>query len=162
MAKKKDLTLWSGSPVSRLNAVSRFGDMFREFDDLFRNWNLDMKAFTDLQPKAVFPKINVAETDDTFEIEVALAGFDKEDINLELKDNCLCIMADKKEEFSDEGKKYIMKEISSRSFRRALNLPTKVMTDDIQCTHKDGVITCVLKKEVPALPEDNTIKIDIS
>lgn len=161
MTKKKDLTLWSGSPLSRLNTVSRFGDMFREFDNLFRNWDLDMRAFTDLQPKAGFPKINVAETDESFEVEVALAGFDKEDISMELKENCLCIKADKKEEVSEEDKKYIMKEISSRSFRRALNLPVKVMTDDIKCSHKDGIITCTLKKEAPALPEDDTIKIDI-
>ena len=161
---KKDLTLYSGSPMSRLNQLTRFSDIFDEFDRLFRDWNLPMKAFTDLQPKTVFPKINVAETDDSFEVEVALAGFDKEDISMELKDNCLCIMADKKEEVSEEDKdrRYLMKEISSRSFRRALNLPAKVVTDDIKCTHKDGIITCVLAKEQPKLPEDETVKINIS
>lgn len=163
MKNKKDLALYSGSPMSRLFGVSRFSDVFDEFDRLFKGWDLDMRAFTDLQPKSAFPKINVAETDETFEVEVALAGFDKEDINMELKDNCLLIKADKKEEISEEGedKKYLMKEISSRSFRRALNFPKKVLVDDIKCTHKDGVITCVLKKEVQALPEDDTFKIDI-
>jgi HSP20 family protein len=161
---KKDLTLYSGSPVSRLNQLSRFSDIFDEFDRLWNSWNLPMRAFSDLQPKTAFPKINVAETDDSFEVEVALAGFDKEDINMELKDNCLCIMADKKEEVSkeDKSRNYLMKEISSRSFRRALNLPKKVVTDEITCTHKDGVITCVLKKEQPKVIEDSdTIKIDI-
>jgi HSP20 family molecular chaperone IbpA len=161
MDNKKDLTIWSGSPVSRLLKASRFGDMFREFDEAFRNWDLDMKTFTDLQPKATFPKINVAETDETYEVEIATAGFDQEDVSLELKDNCLCVKADKQEEVTDEGKKYLMKEISSRSFRRALNLPSKVMTDGIECTHKDGVIKCVLKKEAPVAIEDGTVKIDI-
>jgi HSP20 family protein len=139
----------------------RFGDMFRAFDDAFRHWDLDMKTFTEMQPKSSFPKVNVSETDEAFEVEVALAGFDKEDISMELKDNCLCIKADKKEEVSEEDKRYLMKEISSRSFRRALNLPTKVKVDDIKCTHKDGVISCVLQKDIPQIEEDETIKIDI-
>ena len=160
---KKDLVVWPGSGLSRMMNLNRFGDIFEEFDKLWRNWDLDMKAFSDMQPKANFPKLNVAETDDSFEVEVALAGFDKEDLSLELKDNCLLIKADKQEEISEEdGKKYLMREISSRSFRRALNLPKKVLTDDIECTHKDGVVKCVLKKEpeLPA-PEDDIIKIDI-
>jgi HSP20 family protein len=160
---KKDLTLYSGSPMRRLFEISRFGDIFEEFDKLWKSWDLDMKTFTDMQPKAAFPKINVSETDDKYEVEVALAGFDKEDISMELKGNCLCIMADKKEEISeeDEEKKYLMKEISSRSFRRAVNFPTKVMTDDIECTHKDGIITCTLEKDVPVI-KDDTVKIKIT
>lgn len=160
---KKDLTLYSGSPMRRLFEISRFGDIFDEFDKLWKHWDLDMKTFADMQPKSAFPKVNVSETDSEYEVEVALAGFDKEDISMELKDNCLCIMADKKEEVSDEDseKKYLMKEISSRSFRRALNFPAKIMTDDIECSHKDGVIKCILKKDKPEEIEDNTIKIDI-
>lgn len=160
---KKDLTLYSGSPMRRLFEISRFGDIAAEFDRLFNHWDLDMKTFTDMQPKATFPKVNVAETEDKYEVEVALAGFDKEDISMELRDNCLCIKADKKEEVSDEDseKKYLMKEISSRSFRRALNFPSKIMTDDIECNHKDGVIKCILKKEKPVEIADDTIKIDI-
>jgi HSP20 family protein len=158
---KKDLTVYSGSPMGRLLKLNGFDDIFKEVDNLWRNWDLDMKAFTDLQPKAKMPKINVAETNDSFEVEVAIAGFDKDDVSLELKDNCLYIKADKQEEVIDEDKKYLMKEISSRSFRRALNIPQKVQTDTIECSHKDGVITCVFKKEAPEEPKDDTIKIDI-
>ena len=162
MTNMKDLTVFTGSPLSRLMDFRRFDDMFKGFDDAFKHWDLDMKTFTEMQPKGSFPKVNVAETDEAYEVEVALAGFDKEDISMELKDNCLCIKADKKEEISNEDKKYLMREISSRSFRRALNLPSKVMTDDIKCTHKDGVITCVLKKEPPVIEQDDIVKIDIT
>jgi HSP20 family protein len=149
--------------LRRLFEVSRFGDFFDEFDKLWRGWDFDMKTFSDLQPKTAFPKIDVAETDDAFEVKVALAGFDKDDINMELRDNCLYIKADKKKETTEENKdkKYLMKEISSRSFRRALNLPKKVLADEIKCTHKDGVITCVLKKESITDTEDDTVKIKI-
>lgn len=158
--EKKDLTIYPGSYMSRLFDLSRFGDFFNEFDKVFKGWDLDMKSFTDMQPKTSFPKINVSETDDAYEVEVALAGFNKEDISLEIKDNCLLIKADKKEEISEEGKKYLMREISSRSFRRALNLPSKILTNDIKCVHKDGIITCTLSKEKRKIDKD-TIKIDI-
>lgn len=160
---KKDLTLYSGSPVSRLFELGRFSDIFSEFDKMFKSWDIDMRAFADLQPKAAFPKINVLEKDDSFEVEVALAGFDKDDIVLELKDNCLCIRADKKEEVSEEdaNTKYLMREISSRSFRRVLNLPSKVEVDNIECVHKDGVVKCILKKE-PKIQQEEAVKIKIS
>ncbi len=153
---KKDLAIYSGSPLSELFKASRFGDIAKRVDDLWRSWDYDMQAFMDLQPKIVFPKVNVAETDDSYEVEIALAGFEKEDINMELKENCLYIMADKKEETSSEDtdKKYLMKEISSRSFRRALNLPKKVVENDIECSFKDGTVKCVLKKEAIKVKDD--------
>lgn len=159
---KKDLTLYSSSPLRRMVEVSRLGDILDEFDRLWNCWDGDVRAFADMQSKASFPKVNVVETDDAYEIDVALAGFDKEDISMELKENCLCIKADKKEESSEEGsdKKFLMREISSRSFRRVLNFPKKVLTDDIECNYKDGVVKCVLhKKELPK-PEES-VQIDI-
>jgi len=158
---KKDLAIYSGSPLSELFRGSRFGDIItRGFDDFWGNWDSDMKAFMDLQPKTTFPKVNVAETDDSYEVEVALAGFDKDDINMELRKNCLYITADKKEETSSEDtdKKYLMREISSRSFRRALNLPKKVVETDVECSFKDGTIKCILRKEEVKV-KDDTVKI---
>ena len=158
---KKDLTLYTGSPLSRLFKLDRFGDFTAEFDKLWKNWDLDMRMFSDMQPKVSFPKINVTETDEEYVVEIALAGFKTEDISLELKDNCLCVKADSAEESSEEDRKYLMKEISSRSFRRVLNFPTKVLPDNIKCDHDNGIVRCVLLKDLPKQIESNTIKIDI-
>lgn len=161
--KERGLVPFAGSLVNRMKGVNSLSEIFEEFDNLWKLWDHDMRSFVDLQPKSAFPKVNIAETDDKYEVEVALAGFDKEDISLELKDNCLLVKADKKEEIAEEGsdKKYIMREISSRSFRRAFQLPKKVLTDNIECFHKDGIVRCVLSKEREILPEDTTIKIEI-
>jgi HSP20 family protein len=159
---KKDLTLYSGSPLRRMLEVSRLGDILDEFDKLWNCWEGDAKAFVDMQSKTSFPKVNVVETDNAYEIDVALAGFDKEDISMELKENCLCIKADKKEDSVEEDadKKYLMREISSRSFRRVLNFPKKVLTDNIECSFEGGVVKCVLQKK--ELPEpEKSVKIDI-
>jgi HSP20 family protein len=163
---RKDLTIWKpGSLWSGQDTLGRFVDSInKEFDRICRDMDFSTKAFSDMQPRSRFPKINVSETEENYELEIALAGFNKEDISLELKDNSVFIKAEKQEEKSEEGpdKKYLMKEISSRSFRRVVNLPKKVITDGIKCSHKDGIISCVLKKEPEVKPEEDTIKIDIN
>jgi HSP20 family protein len=159
--KRRGLVPYTGSLVDGMNALSGLGnDIYSVFDNLWKNFDLDARSFSDLQPKTKFPKINVAETDDKYEIEIALAGFDKDDVELELKDNCLCVKADKQEEVKEEDKKYLVREISSRSFRRALQFPKKVLTDDVDCNFKDGIITCILKKEQEK-EDDDTVKIQI-
>lgn len=158
---KKDLSLYTGPYLDRIFGTRGLLDMIPDAGKFWKDWNYDMKVFSDLQPKTNFPKINVIETDDGYEVEIALAGFDKEDLSLEIKDNCFCIKATKKEENSEESKKYLMKEISSKSFRRALSFPKKILTDNIGCTYKDGIVSCVFKKEVEKAPEDSTIKINI-
>lgn len=159
---KKDLTLYSSSPLRRMMEVSRLGDILDEFDKLWSFWDGDVRAFADMQTKSVFPKVNVVETDTAYEVDVALAGFDKEDISMELKENCLCIKADKKEDTVEEDadKKYLMKEISSRSFRRVLNFPKKVLTDNIECSFEGGVAKCILRKKELLQPEES-VKIEI-
>ena len=159
----KDLTLYTGSLMNRLLDTNYFQSLTSEFDKLWKDWNFDMKTFGDLQPKSNFPKINVSETADRYELEIALAGFNAEDISLELKDNTLLIKAEKQEESSEEGttKKYIMKEISSKSFRRVLSFPKKINVSDIECKHENGIVSCVLKKEKEILPEEETVKIKI-
>lgn len=138
-----------------------------DMDDLFESFFVDvfktptMRIFDDIQSNVSFPKINVSETEEDYGIEIAVAGFDKEDVKLELKENTLIISADKKEEEgeSDEDKKYIRQEISYRSFRRAVRFPCKV-TDEVCAEYKDGIIHVNVKKEIE--PErDCGVKIEI-
>lgn len=152
----KDLTIHSKSPFIDLFKVVRVGDIIKTFDDLWRSWNYDIQDSISLQPKTEFPKVNVAETDESYEVEVALAGFEKEDISMELKDNHLYIMANKKEESSTEDvdKKYLTREISSRSFRRVLNFKEKVVENDVECSFKDGTVKCILKKDEVKIKND--------
>jgi HSP20 family protein len=158
--------------MSRMYALSQFDDFFKDihdhfwkrFDNIFENWNLDMKAFDQLQPKSSFPKVNVVESEKSYDIEIAVAGFDKDDIELELKDNALFIKADKKEEKCDgedsaECKKYLTREIASRSFRRTIVFPAEINPDDISAKYENGLISCKVGKTLEELP--SSIKISI-
>ena len=96
----------------------------------------------------------------SFRKKAALAGFDKEDITLELKENCLYLRVEKKEESTDENKKYLMKEIAHRSFSRCIQFPTEINTEEIISEFKDGVLKCSFGKIESDKPETVKIKIE--
>jgi len=153
------------SSLGSVFAANRFDDLFSEvyalMDHAWNDWDLSASAFHALQPKANFPKINVAETSSAYEVEIAISGFDKDNLELEFRDSCLFIKADKANEQEDEDKKWLRKEISSRSFRRALQFPLKVDSSSISSTYDaaKGIVTCVLPKQLKKEP--NVVKIKI-
>jgi len=136
-----------------------------DMDELFDGFLSDffrtpaMRVFDDIQSNTSFPKVNVSETDEDYGVEIAIAGFDKNDVKLELKDNTLFISADKKEELENESKNYVRKEISSRSFQRALRFPCKV-TDNVSAEYKDGIIHVNIAKDVVE-DEDCVVTIEV-
>jgi len=153
-------------PLGRSIAAGRFPDIFSEFNRMFDNFwndhNWEASIFEEIQPKGKFPKIDVQSFDDKYVVDIAAAGFDKEDIDLELRDNCLLIKATKAEETSDsEEGKYIYREIAKRSFSRVVRFPEKIDIHNIDCKYENGIVTCSIGK---AQTEDkkDTIKIKIN
>jgi len=152
MTKKESLlpslSLWGKPAIRRFR--SDLDDLFEDFlGGFFDDNRFSVSVFNDMQSKASFPKINVSETDDKYDVEIAVAGFDKDDVKLELKDNALTISADKKEENGekDEDKRYLRQEISYRSFCRAVKFPCKVDADTADAEYKDGIINFKVNKE---------------
>ncbi|MCK9474273.1 Hsp20/alpha crystallin family protein [Sulfurimonas sp.] len=165
---EKDLILKDSYPLGSLFNFGRFNDlvenMYSFMDYAWNNWSISTEVFETLQPKGSFPKINVFETDKDYTVEIAVAGFEKDDVNLELKDNCLFIKSDKKEETcseEDPDKKCLMKEVSYRSFRRVIRFASDVDTNVIDCNYKDGIIKCVIGKKIPEKIEEEVTKIEI-
>lgn len=96
------------------------------------------------------PSINIKETEDKFEVELAAPGFDKKDFNIELNNRELSISSEKKEENEqDEGMRYTRREFSYQSFKRTFTLPNTIASDQISAKYKDGV----LRVEIPKLEE---------
>jgi len=157
---RKDLIPTLGSTSSP--TIRRFKDsidsLFNQFFDEF--FDRDLALFNDLQPAASFPKVNIAESDSQYEIDIAVAGFNKDDVSLELKDNDLIIKAAKSEESGDSNKKYLRREISSRSFKRVVRFPVDVCADSASAEYKDGIIKFTIDKEINNSKED-IIKVDI-
>lgn len=140
-----------------------FGDAYHSFRDMFTNrW---LSVFDDdwyeltLPKRGGFPKVNVSESDEKYDVEIAISGFGKDEVDLELDGNKLCIRAASCKEKKDEEKKYLVREISSRSFCRVVNFPVKVDTEKVEATYKDGVILVSVPKVQNAKIEPLKIEI---
>ena len=92
------------------------------------------------------PQINLSENDRSFEITLAIPGFKKEDIELELKDNRLSIRGEYKLKSSDTDK-FHRNEISNGNFERAFKLPENVDIEKIEAKHEDGLLKILMTKK---------------
>ena len=92
------------------------------------------------------PQINLIENDKSFEIILAIPGFKKEDIDLELKDNRLSIRGEYNLKSSDKDK-FHRNEISNGNFERAFKLPENVDIEKIDAKHEDGLLKILMTKK---------------
>jgi len=149
MSNKKssitDLVRWERPVMARFR--NDMSDLFENlFNDLTDEKWMQMDIFDDIQSKSTFPKINVSETEDNYKVDIAVAGFSKDDVNLELKDSVLRITADKKEESESTDTSYLRKEISYRSFARAVKFPCRINSDSVSATYENGIISVAIDK----------------
>lgn len=112
------------------------------FNDFFDN---DFMARTN----ATAPAINVKESENDYEVEVAAPGMTKDDFNVHLNDDGdLNIKMESKKESKDENKKshYLRREFAYSKFEQTLILPEDVDKEGISAKVNDGVLTVVLPK----------------
>ncbi len=106
-------------------------------------------------------RTDIVEKDGNYELQAELPGFDKEDINVDLKDDILTISASHNEESEekDEDKKYIRKERHTSSYSRSFKVKN-VLPEDIKAVYNNGILEVSFPKR-DALPEKETHKIEV-
>ncbi|MDD2504853.1 MAG: Hsp20/alpha crystallin family protein [Bacilli bacterium] len=85
------------------------------FDDDFENFFLTTKGRNEM-------RCDIYEKDDIYHIEIDVPGFDKENINIEIKDGYLTVKAERRTEEKEESKNYIRRERSYGEYSRTFNL----------------------------------------
>ena len=98
------------------------------------------------QAKDTYPPHNVVKVDDLkFTVEIAVAGFSQDHIDIEVKDHVLTISGDRPQRRDQDM--YVHKGISARKFKKSFRLSeyTEVDGADIQ----DGILTVNLKVVLP-------------
>jgi HSP20 family protein len=133
-------------PVKRNgNVLNTLPGIFDDFfaKDLF-DWN---NANFSMQGTSL-PAVNVKETADSFEVEMAAPGMKKEDFKVELNNNVLTISSEKQNEHEEkEGEKYTRKEFSYQSFQRSFTLAKEAVdADNIQAKYDNGVLRLLIPK----------------
>ena len=101
-------------------------------------------------------KTDVRELDNSYELDVDLPGFKKDEISVDLKDGYLTIGASKglDKDQQDEAGKYIRRERYAGVCERSFYVGDALTEEDINGQFHHGVLTLhIPKKEVKALPE---------
>jgi molecular chaperone IbpA len=105
-----------------------------------------------------YPPYNISkDSDDVYEITLAVAGFKREDIDIELEDGTLKITG-KSAVLEKEGIEYLHKGIAERNFVRTFKLAEYVEVDSAKL--EDGILRVTLVRHIPEALKPR--KIDIS
>lgn len=137
-----------------------FGNMsthdFFDMDDFFdnRGWVRNMMPDNFWNGKRSEPALNIKETDNNFEIELAAPGFSKKDFEVTIEDGCLNIKAEKSTSEEEEKENYTRREFSYNAFERSLQLPESIKQEAIKAKYNDGILSFTLakKEEAKKLP----------
>lgn len=107
-------------------------------------------------------RTDVRETEDTYELDVDLPGFKKDEVTLELKNGVLTIQAVKgldKDETDKKGK-YIRQERYAGACSRTFYVGEGVEPEDVTAKFENGILQLSIpKKEHKQLPKNSTIQI---
>ena len=127
--------------------------IFDEMDDFFNDrffGNLCDNGLIDrnFEPASGLMKTDVIEKENGYQLEAELPGFNKEDINIDLKNEVLTISASHNEnkDEKDENGKYIRRERRSSSYQRSFRTPG-LKPEDIIAQYKNGVLTVSIPKK---------------
>ena len=106
-------------------------------------------------------KTDVRETEDTYEVDIDLPGFKKDEITVDLKDGCLTVSAAKGLDKDEEDKKgrYIRQERYAGACSRSFYVGD-VEPDQVAAKYEDGILRISMPKEAKKeLPKRSTIAI---
>lgn len=116
--------------------------------------------FTNLQYTAQmgsYPPYNLVQADDThYRIEIAAAGFSKDDLKIVHEDKTLTIIGETVD-VESEGTQYIHKGVSSKRFERSFTLDAQIQITDAKM--KDGMLVISLEQIIPEELQPKTIEI---
>ena len=128
------------------NLLNNFPTVFDNFfdRDIF-NWGLSNFSDTD----TTIPAVNIKETADNYEVEVAAPGMTKKDFKVQLEGNMLTISSEKTTEKKEkDNARYTSREFSYQSFSRTINLQREVVdAEKIQAKYEDGVLHLLIPKK---------------
>jgi HSP20 family protein len=137
-----------GSTVlnNRDSFISTFDKVFdeitrRDFPEFFQHFGAEPFG------KAAYPKVNVITNDESVVIEAELAGYKKDEIDIEVKEGVLTISggASQLNEQTDKVV-YLLRELKRSSFSRSFKLGDQLNASDVDAKFDNGLLTITIQK----------------
>ena len=125
-----------------------FDDVFNHFESMFDY---------DIVNVSNYPPYNIVKTgDNKYDVELALAGFNKKDINVSVENGMLTIES-KEDKSKDKDGEVIHKGISKRYFKKSFTISDDVEVKGAEL--KDGMLRVSMEKIIPEAKKLRTIDI---
>lgn len=143
--------------TSRRNPFEELERLFDRMSDQFEggDWSPGLSG---LQGLGV--AVDVADRGDQFVVTADLPGFDKEEIDVQLRGDTLQLSAEREEatEEAEEGR-YVRRERRTEAASRSVTLPEEVDQDGVSAEYQNGVLTVTLPK-AQAAAESHRIEVE--
>jgi Molecular chaperone (small heat shock protein) len=101
------------------------------------------------------PSVNSIENNDSFEIDLVVAGMKKEEFSIELNDKVLVISSESSNNI--ENDKMRLNEFNFSSFQRSFRVPDSVDQDKIKANYKNGILKIKLPKRKESISKPNRV-----
>jgi len=144
------LILWKNQEINKLRR-----DIDRLFDRLWDDFGMPLSTRVEKE----IPSIDLSETEDTLIIRAEVPGIDPEDLEISITDNILTIKGEMKKTDENEKGDYHKMERRYGYFSRTLQLPCKIVVEDVHATYKKGVLTIDMPKCAQVSAPEIRIKI---
>ena len=145
------------SIFNKLRPISvGFDDIFNHFESMF-----DEDYYTLTQNiGSNYPPYNIVRSgENQYDIEIALAGFNKDDINVTVEDRLLTVETKNTDEktTANQSNEVIHRGISQRYFKKSFTVASDVEVKDAQL--KDGLLKISMERVIPEDKKPRTIEI---
>lgn len=142
--------------VTVMNLIKRNGNLMPGlqslfFDDIFGRdlFNWENNNFS--KTSTTLPSVNIKETEENYEVEVAAPGLDKNDFKITLDGNLLIISSVKEHEQNTQEENFTRREFSYQSFQRSFELPKNVVDEEnISARYQNGLLLLSIPKKEEA------------
>ncbi len=131
------LIVWKNQEIDKLRR-----DIDRLFDRLWDDFGVPLSTRIERE----IPSIDLSETEDTLIIRAEVPGINPEDLEISITDNILTIRGEMKQVDNEKRGDYHRMERRYGYFSRTLQLPCKIVTENVQATYKKGVLSIVMPK----------------
>jgi len=141
----------------KFNPEKKNSSLLPGFNDIFESALAD--TFFSERRMATVPAVNISESPEEYQIDLAAPGLNKEDFKVSVERDMLNISTQVSDEHNQTGKVYNRREYSFTAFTRSFALPESTDVDRIEASYTNGVLKLSLPKKEEAKAVSKQIEI---
>lgn len=103
-----------------------------------------------------YPKYDIRKEDDLLVLDIATAGFSKDELEVKIENRVLCISGKKKNK--KDHSTFLRKNISEKDITLNLNMPNYVVVNSV--SYVDGILSIVLEEKLPEAMKPRVFEIN--